>query len=322
MTADVGGGRLGNRLKDRAIPIDVIHVPIALGANRAGPEQGPAVLDEELRRILDFRGFPEILDRLSPPVTIDAPGLDETENAGPEVENAFHAAAIADVCVRLSSAVSESIADGRFPLVLGGDHSLSIGSLAGASTAGRIGAIWIDAHGDINTPQTSPSGNVRGMPLAASLGYGPEPLVNVGHRVDLAIDDLVYIGVRDLDPGERELLRQSPAMLFTMESVDTMGIDAVTEEAIRRLLERGVYGVHLSFDFDALDPSVFPATGVTVPGGLTYREARRCLTGLRASNLPILSADIVEFDPTLDGRPETARIAGRLVAALLGEELA
>jgi arginase len=311
-----------NRLKSQDVAIDVIHVPIALGANRAGVELGAELLDRDMRSVLARRGFPEILDRLSEPRTIDVMSLEDAHNLPQDLENAMHAAPIAEACSRLAEVVAESINAGRFPLILGGDHSLSIGSLAGASGAGRLGAIWIDAHGDINTPGTSPSGNVHGMPLSVSLGYGPQPLVNVGHRFDLAIDDLVYIGVRDLDPGERELLRQSPAMVFTMESVDAMGIDAVTEEAVRRLLERGVEAVHLSFDLDALDPSVFPATGVTVPGGLTFREARRCLTGLRASNLPIVSADIVEFNPLLDDRPETTRIASRLTAALLGEVLA
>ncbi|MEZ4570523.1 MAG: arginase [Thermomicrobiales bacterium] len=275
-----------------------------------------------MRSVLSYRGFPEIVERLNSPTVIPVAGLDAVDGNEQVVENAFHTEEIRDACDEIADVVKASIGAGRFPLILGGDHSLSIGSLAGASTAGRVGAIWIDAHGDINTPETSPSGNVHGMPLAIALGYGPESLVGIGHRFDLALDDLVYIGVRDLDPGERELLRQSPAMVFTMESVDTMGIDAVTEEAVRRLLERGVDAVHLSFDLDALDPSVFPATGVTVPGGLTYREARRCLTGLRSSNLPIVSADVVEYNPTLDDRPEIAQIASRLTAALLGEQLA
>jgi arginase len=271
---------------------------------------------------LSRRGYADILERLSAPCTVEVASLEDARVMPQETENARFAGAVAEACRNVADVVGESIDAGRFPLILGGDHALSIGTLAGASRAGRLGAIWIDAHGDINTPDTSPSGNIHGMPLAAALGYGPSPLVSVGHRFDLAIDDLVYIGVRDLDPGERELLRQSPATVFTMESVDGMGIDAVTGEAVRRLRERGVEAVHLSFDLDALDPLVFPATGVTVPGGLTYREARRCLTTLRDSTLPIVSADIVEYNPAVDGHPEMALLAARLIAALLGEELA
>lgn len=311
-----------NRLKQEDAPIDVIRVPMALGANRAGADAGAALLDEALRGLLASRGFPAILERLSEPITIDVMSLDDAADQPQDVANALNSGPIAEACRRLASVVGQSIAGGRFPLMLGGDHALSIGSLAGASQAGRLGVIWIDAHGDINTPDTTPSRNVHGMPLAVALGYGPDTLVSVGHRFDLALDDVVYIGVRDLDPGERELLHQSPAMVFTMESIDTMGIDAVTEETIRRLLERGVDAVHLSFDFDALDPSIFAATGVTVPGGLTYREARRCLALLAASNLPIISADLVEFNPLLDAGNTSTDIAARLTAALLGEKLA
>ncbi len=317
-----GNGHLKNRLKDSTIGIDVIHMPMALGANRPGVDLGAQQLDQELRTVLERRGFPEILNRLSDPIVIDVLTLQESHALSQVVENAMHAGPIAQACRRLAEQVSASIESGRFPLMLGGDHALSIGSFAGASAAGRLGAIWIDAHGDINTPATTPSGNVHGMPLAVALGFGPDILVSVGHRFDLVLDDIVYIGVRDLDPGERELLRQSPATVFTMDSIDVMGIHGVAEEAIRRLLERGVDAVHVSLDLDALDPSVFPATGVTVPGGLTYRELRRCLTTLRASDLPIVSADIVEFNPLVDGSPETLRQAARLTAALLGEDLA
>jgi arginase len=313
---------LGNRLKDPEVPIDVICVPLALGANREGVDQGAAALDEELRSGLERHGYASILKRLSTLRMVEVLSLAEAAGQVQAVQNALNAGPIAEACTRLATLAGESIAAGRFPLIFGGDHALSIGSLAGASRAGRLGVVWIDAHGDINTPDTTPSRNVHGMPLAFALGYGPKILVNIGHRFDLVLDDVVYIGIRDLDPAERELLRQSPAMVFTMDSVDTMGIDAVAEEAIRRLLERGVDAVHLSFDFDALDPSAFAATGVTAPGGLTYREARRCLALLGASNLPIVSADLVEFNPLLDADGEAARIAGRLAAALLGESLA
>lgn len=316
--------RKRNRLRDQASPVDLICVPMALGADREGVEEGPFAIERQLKAHLEYRGFPEITGRLSSPTVVDVMPLDDARAMEQTVENALHAAPIAEACERLAAIVQESIRAGNLPLILGGDHALSIGALAGASGAGpgRLGVIWIDAHGDINTPDTTPSKHIHGMPLAVSLGYGPNPLVELGYRFDLALDDLVYIGVRDLDPGERELLRQSPALVYTMESIDSMGISAVTEEAIRRLLDRGVDAVHVSLDLDALDPTVLPGTGTTVPGGLTYREARRCLTMLRASELPVTSADIVELNPRLDPGDGSTKIAARLTAALLGEELA
>ena len=158
------------------------------------------------------------------------------------------------------------------------------------------------------------------MPVAVALGRGPERLVEVGRRSDLRFEDLVYIGLRDLDPGERALLRDSPALVYPISSVETLGIAAVTYEAIRRLLERGVDAVHISFDLDVLDPTIMPGTGTPVPGGLTYREARHMLSLIRASDLPIVSVDVVELNPELDCSGGSLEIAAGLTAALLGEE--
>ncbi|MFW6074953.1 MAG: arginase [Chloroflexota bacterium] len=311
-----------NRLKNDDIAIDVFTVPMALGANRSGVDLGAALIDDRLRKRLRARGFPNILERLSPAQQLEVMALDDACELEQTVENARHVAPIAEACTQMSETVARSLKDGKFALLLGGDHALSIGSLAAASTLGRLGVIWIDAHGDINTPDTSPSGNVHGMPLAVSLGYGPRELVEVGSHFDVALDDIAYIGVRSLDPRERELLRQSPAMVYTMDSVDTLGINGVTQEAVRRLQERGVDAVHISLDLDVLDPVAFAATGTTSPGGLTYREVRRALSLIRDSVLPIVSADIVEFNPTLDRDGGSASVAAGLTAALLGEQLA
>lgn len=313
--------RRTNRLKDANTPIDIFQVPMALGANREGAERGPAELDLALRQRLERRGYHEIAKRLNGSVVVDVMSLEQARGLESEHANAHHLEPIAESCDQLAEVVGESITSGNLALVLGGDHALSIGSLAGASLAGRLGVIWVDAHTDINTPETSPSGNIHGMPLSAALGHGPRELVEVGHHFDLVLDDLVYIGVRDIDLGERELLRQSPATVYTMESIDRLSIAGVGEEAIRRLIDRGVDAVHLSIDYDVLDPTCFDATGTVAPGGLTYRELRQLITLFRDSDLPIVSADLVELNPSLDSRGDGTTVAATLATILLGETL-
>lgn len=313
--------RCGNRLNDSSVPVRLFQVPMALGANQDGVELGAAEIECALRERLRARGFDDVLSRLCQSQEIPVQSLEEARQGIQANERALYVDGIADACERLAASVSETVGAGQFPLILGGDHALSIGSIAGASSLGRLGVVWIDAHGDINTPDTTPSRHVHGMPLAASLGYGPPELVGIGHRFDLALDDLVYIGVRHLDRGERELLRQAPSLVYTMESIDSLGITGVVLEAIRRLVERGVEAVHVSFDLDVLDPVIMPAVGLPAPGGLTYREAYRTMTLLRASELPIVSADVVELNPRLDFTGDATAIAVGLTAALLGEDM-
>lgn len=310
-----------NRLADPDIAIDVFRAPMALGANRDGVDQGASALDEALRRRLDTRGYPEILGRLRASIDIPVVPLDPANPDRGDEPNAWHARDIAAACAVLAEGVTESVAAGRMALVLGGDHALSVGSLAGAGVAGRLGVIWVDAHGDINTPEISPSGNVHGMPLAAALGHGPRDLVAVGSRSGLRLDDLVYIGLRDLDPGERALLADGPALVWTADDVEDRGIAEVVTASVDRLLANDVDAVHLSFDLDALDPTIMPGTGTRVPGGLTYREATRMLALLRRSGLPIVSADVVELNPLLDPSGGSTAIAAALTAALLGETI-
>jgi arginase len=315
----VGDGRRGNRLKNPHVPIDVIQVPMAIGANRPGVDLGAAQLDAAMRSRLAARGFDEVVERLNASRCVDVEPLGQAREPG-NVET-LHVDSIAAPCQELADAVEASVRTGNLALVLGGDHALSIGSLAGASSAGRLGVIWLDAHGDINTPETSPSGNVHGMPLATAIGRGPKALTDIGSRADLSFEDLVYIGLRDLDPGERLLLRDSPALVYPISSVETLGVAAITYEAIRRLFERGVDAVHLSFDLDVLDPGIMPGTGTPVPGGLTYREAHHMLSLIRASDLPIVSVDVVELNPALDCTGGSLDVAAGLTAALLGEVL-
>lgn len=313
--------RRANRLKDERVPIDVIQVPMALGADRHGVDRGAADLDRAIRERLTSRGFDHVARRLRGSREVAVDSLDSVPESDHPSVRALHVDAIAAASHLLAEEVERSVKAGNLALVIGGDHALSIGSLAGASTLGRLGVIWIDAHADINTPETSPSGHVHGMPLAAAIGRGPEALVQVGTRADLRLEDLVYIGLRDLDLGERNFLRESPTLLYPISSVESLGIAAVTYEAMRRLFERKVDAVHLSFDLDSLDPAIMPGTGTPVPGGLTYREARQMLSLLRASDLPIVSVDVVELNPTLDCTGGSLEIAAGLTAALLGEEL-
>ena len=317
----MGSGRYTNRLKDERVPIDVFQVPMAIGANRHGVDQGAAALDQAVRARLQRRGFDDVLERLAPSRKIHVEALDAMPEQDRSTVRARNVEPIAESSRELAGAVERSVQAGNLSLVLGGDHALSIGSLAGAASLGRLGVIWIDAHADINTPETSPSANVHGMPLATAIGRGAEPLVKIGKRADLRLEDLVYIGLRDLDPGERALLRESPALIYPIASVEKLGIAAVVYEAVRRLVERRVDVVHLSFDLDVLDPTVFPGTGTPVPGGLTYREALLLLQMLRVSDLPIVSVDVVELNPVIDCSGGSLDVATGLTAALLGEEL-
>jgi arginase len=235
--------------------------------------------------------------------------------------NALHVNAIATAARELASIVSASVLANHLALVLGGDHALSIGSLAGAALSRRLGVIWIDTHADINSPETSPSGHVHGMPLAAAIGRGPQALVDIARQSRLDLANVVYVGLRNVDPGERALLRDSEAGLYSMERIDALGVDEVVAGTVARLRDRGVEHVHVSFDLDVLDPTIMPGTGTRDPGGLTYREAHRIFRLLRESDLPIVSADVVELNPLLDPSGDSTIVAAGLTAALLGEEM-
>lgn len=321
LSTEVARRQRGNRLANRSVPIDVLRVPMALGADRLGVDRGAAELDQALRARLEARGFPQILERLRPAREITVAPLPVTRHSDHPNPRALHLDAIAAAAQELAAAVGAAVSQGRLALVIGGDHALSIGSLAGAARAGRLGVIWIDAHGDINTPETSPSGHIHGMPLAAAIGLGPAELVDIGAPADLRLADLVYLGVRDLDAPERELLRSAAALTYPMSSIDTLGIVTAAHNAIQHLTKQGIDAVHLSFDLDVLDPTIMSGTGTRVPGGLTYREAHHLLTLLRDSSLPIVSIDVVELNPVLDPSGTSTEIAAGLTAALLGETM-
>lgn len=225
------------------------------------------------------------------------------------------------VNTELCNKVSKVMDEGRFPLVLGGDHSIAIGTIAGVTQHKKnLGVIWFDAHGDINTEETSPSGNIHGMPVAVSLGYGHERLISIGgNDPKLKPNKFVYIGCRDLDAGERKVLKELGITVFTMHEIDRYGMTEVIDRAIK-IAGEGTDGIHVSFDLDSLDPTFVQGTGTRVPGGLTYRESHLALEMIALSE-KLVSAEFVEVNPIIDNQNVTAKTAVALMGSLLGEWL-
>lgn len=221
----------------------------------------------------------------------------------------------------LSQSVSNSISNNHFPLILGGDHSIAIGSISGVSKHyENLGVIWYDAHGDLNIPEESPSGNIHGMPLRILAGDGDDKLVNIANYAPkVKPENIVLIGMRDLDVGERQYIKDNNIKIYTMAEVDRYGIKQVIEETIDYLKEK-TDGIHLSLDVDALDPVETPGTGTRVLGGLTYRESHFALELLHNSNL-VTSMDLVEVNPLIDHNNDTAEQAVGLVGSFFGETL-
>jgi arginase len=226
---------------------------------------------------------------------------------------------IRKVCQAAYDAASQAVLDGDIPLFLGGDHSLAIGTIGGVTHREPVGVIWVDAHGDANSPETSPSGNVHGMPVAALLGEGFPELVNVGRPgPKLEGRDIVMIGIRDLDTGERDRLKKSGIRVYTMRELDERGMSAVIREALQCLEHRN--RLHLSLDMDSLDPNAAPGVGTPSQGGLSYREAQ-LLMEIVADSGKLVAADIVEINPILDHENRTAKIAVELAASLFGKSI-
>lgn len=227
--------------------------------------------------------------------------------------------AVVEACAAVYEAGLEAIADGEIPVFLGGDHSIALGTVAAATEADPVGVLWIDAHADFNTPATSPTGNLHGMPLAAITGQGAPRLIDIGRPgPKVPARDVTLIGLRSLDPEERSLLRASGVTVFTMREIDEQGIGRVAKQAIQSLAH--LPKIHVSLDMDSLDPSEAPGVGTPVPGGLTYREAH-VLLELIAASASVGSVDLVEINPILDDRNRTAKIGVELVGSLLGQTI-
>lgn len=228
--------------------------------------------------------------------------------------------AIRKTNLKLQEQVDKIIKNQEFPLVLGGDHSIAIGTMAGITqNYSNLGVIWYDAHGDLNVPDTSPSGNIHGMPLAAILGYGHPSLTNIGGSLPkIKPENVVIIGARDLDDGEKELIQEIGIKVYTMHEIDKLGMTQVIQETIDYLKETD--GVHLSLDLDGLDPVDCPGVGTPVLGGISYRESHLAMEMLEDAKI-ITSAEFVEVNPILDERNKTATVAVALIGSLFGEKL-
>jgi arginase len=291
--------------------IDIIGVPIDLGAGRRGVDMGPsAIRYAHLQQELEKLGH-EVCDKGN----VEVPIAEMCNVNEPKLR---YIDCIIPMARRTAGAVATSIQSGRFPVVLGGDHSISIGSIRGAARQRKIGVLWVDAHADFNTPETTPSGNIHGMPLAALCGYGDPRLLQLWDETVPVVDPrrVAVIGVRDLDAGEKPLLREAGVLVMGMEQIDRMGMFNAVSKAIAQI-SQDVDGIYLSFDMDSLEPRHAPGVGTPVTGGLTYREAHLacemvCETG------KLLGLDMVESNPILDSGNQTARLSVELVASAVG----
>ena len=297
-------------------PVHLIGVPLDLGGGRRGVDMGPSAF-----RIAGLRDQIAALGR----TVVDKGDLPspipETRQPIDATQKYIHE--IAGVCRQLFDVTLESLDDSALPLVLGGDHSLAAGSVAASAvwvrrtTSQPLGLIWVDAHGDMNTPETTTSGNVHGMPLAALLGRRPEELAAIGGSPSVLAQHTVLVGIRNLDDREKGLIRASGVHVFTMKDIDRDGIARVAEKALA-LASAGTGGLHVSFDMDVCDPAIAPGVGTPVKGGLNYREAH-LLMELVADSRTLVGLDLVEVNPTLDIRNTTAALGAELALSALGK---
>ena len=296
----------------------IIGVPLDLGGNRRGVDMGPSALR--------IAGLAERLTSLGIRVVDEG----DLVTPNPEVKSAGdprkkYIREIARICDRLYKTSLNVLHSGALPLVLGGDHSLAAGSVAATSDFLRkddrpLGLLWVDAHGDMNTPASSGSGNVHGMPLAALLGSEPAELSRIGgFWPKVRPEHTVLIGIRNLDEREKEIVRESRVHVFTMKDIDRSGIASIVEHALT-LAGQGTGGIHLSFDLDVCDPSIAPGVGTPVKGGLDYREAHTLMEIVADSGL-LRALDLVEVNPILDDRNTTAALASELAASALGQKI-
>lgn len=291
--------------------VGILGIPMDLGAGRRGVDMGPsAIRYAQLAETLMALGH-EVTDHGN--VNVSVVETIDRSSSGPH-----YLTEILQACQETALKLS-SLTDDVFPICIGGDHSMSMGTVAGVARGERIGLVWVDAHTDFNTPDISPSGNVHGMPVAHLVGLGDERLVNIGGvGAKIRPEDIVMIGIRSVDHGERELLKARGASIYTMKEIDTLGLARVAGLALEKLGQ--VQRIHVSFDADSLDPSIAPGVGTPVPGGLSYREAH-LLMELLADSGKVGSLDLVEVNPVLDERNATARIMVEMAASLLGKRI-
>lgn len=293
--------------------VRILGVPIDLGAGRRGVDMGPSAIRYArlAQAILKLHVTCEDVGNIHPPLHETSRSLD------PKLH---FLEPIVEVCQQVKHTVHKAFDQGCFPLVLGGDHSLSIGTLAAlCACKQRPSVLWIDAHGDFNTHTSTPSGNIHGMSLAVGTGRGAPALKALfeGHYVDPK--RVAIVGVRQLDSGEKTLLREAGVAVFTMADVDRGGVQSVVQQALSKVAG-DTDGVHVSFDMDVLNPDIAPGVGTPVEGGLSYREAH-FLMELLAESKRVCSLEVVEVNPILDEHNRTAKLAVELIASALGEHI-
>lgn len=302
----------------RQSSIAIIGAPLDLGAGRRGVDMGPsairvASINDRIRSLgYKVEDWGNVLVETA-----------ESLPTGPK--RARYLPQITDACTRLANRVEAAIAAGKFPVVLGGDHSLAVGSISGVShhyqqRGEKIGVIWFDAHADMNTPATSPSGNVHGMPLACLIGKGPKAMThifNYAPKVDPR--NVALVGIRDVDSLEAPLVKRSGVKCFTMRAIDEMGLPRVMEEAVA-IASNGTAGIHFSLDMDAVDPEIAPGVGTPVRGGFTYREAHLAMEIVSDSG-KLISIEAVEVNPVLDIANRTATLAVEFLMSALGKRI-
>jgi arginase len=292
-------------------PVAVIGAGLDLGAGRRGVDMGPSAIR--------YAGLDERIEELGRRVE----DWGDVETAVPEATEIVdvrmrYLPQIKATCERIAALVARAAEAGYLPLVLGGDHSVALGTLGGMARAhGPGGVLWLDAHGDLNRPWTSPSGNVHGMPLAAALGLAGTEFESDEYPLP-AVERVALVGVRSLDPGERELLAELDALVFTMSDLDRQGVEPALRQALEHVAGGGF--VHVSLDLDVLDPDVAPGVGTPVRGGLSYREAHLALELVAEAGV-LSSLEVVEVNPILDRENETAKLAVDLVASALGARI-
>lgn len=302
-------------------PVQVIGVPTDYGADRRGVDMGPSAIR--------YAGLADALHTIeidcidSGDLAVPRAEERDTNTNGPFGTRAKFLNDTAQVTAQLADIVADALATGRFPLVLGGDHSIAIGTINGSARDADIGVLWLDAHADANTPETTPSGNVHGMSLAAVLGWGGFSDLAWATAPRVSEANVAWVGLRDLDPDEQTAVRESDAAAFTMTDIDERGIARVIDEALD-IVSAGVDAIHVSLDLDFLDPKEAPGVGTPVRGGVTYREAHAVLEAVadHDDRHDILrSLELVEVNPILDQHNETAGLATELVASALGKRI-
>lgn len=299
--------------------IHILEMPLDFGASRHGSDMGPSAIR--------LAGIKDKLESLGHTTfehndIFKASAKEYSDVGNPKAK---YLTPIVNACSNLAAEVENIASKNEFPLVLGGDHSILLGTLAGISANAKkqnktVGVLYVDAHGDFNTVDTTPTGNIHGECLAASCGYGIPELTNLyfeGQKIDPK--NVCFVGSRDLDPGERKLMKEAGVTVFTMSDIDRIGFSAVVKQVIN-FFKNKVDQIHVSFDMDVLDPMFAPGTGIPLPGGLTSREALLLMEEIASTNL-VKSAEIVEVNPILDVRNQTAILAVSLAARLLGETL-